>query len=99
MEQDHELAVGTVATVGLKCGKPNCHCVDGPAHVHTQFLFIDEGGRRRCKLVRRADERRLLLAGERYRQFREDLRQLRANDKREKELLMARRDRRALYYE
>lgn len=99
MGRDDELAVGTVSTVSLKCGKPNCHCVDGPGHVHTRFLFIDETGHRRCKLVRRTDEKRVLRAGERYRQFRQDLKRLRTIDSREKEILVALRDRRALRYE
>ncbi len=83
----------------MKCGKKNCHCVDGPGHTHTRFLFTDRKGRRRCKLVRRADEQRMVVAGERYRQFREDVHRLRAIDKREKDILVVLRDRRALHYE
>jgi len=99
MTQEHELAVGTVSQVRRKCGNPNCHCARGAGHHHTQFLFKGEDGRRRCKIVRRADEDRLQKAGERYRQFRDDLKQLRAIDQREKQILMAIRDRRALRYE
>lgn len=94
-----ELAVGTVSVVLRKCGNPRCHCAQGDGHPQTQFLFTDEDGQRRCKLVRRADEPRLQAAGERYRRFRDDLKRLRAIDRREKEILMALRDKRALHYE
>ena len=99
LSQEHERAVGTVSAVRRKCGKSGCHCVDGPGHLQTQCLFNDHKGRRRCKLVRRADEGRLQLAGRRYREFREKLQQLRAIDQREKEILVALRDARALNYE
>jgi hypothetical protein len=97
--RDHELAVGSVSVVARKCGNPTCGCASGLGHPQTLFLFSDEDGRRRCKLVRRADESRLQKAGERYRDFREDLKQLRAIDRREKEILMALRDQRAISYE
>lgn len=96
---DHELAVGSVSVVARKCGNPTCGCASGPGHLQTLFLFVGEDGRRRCKLVRRADESRLHKAGERYRAFREDLKQLRAIDRREKEILLALRDQRAISYE
>lgn len=85
--------------VARKCGHPTCQCARGQGHPQTLFLFKDEHGSRRCKLVRRADEPRLLRAGDRYREFREDLKQLRAIDRREKEILMALRELRALHYE
>jgi len=94
-----ELAVGTVSVVRRKCGNSSCHCAQGEGHLQMLFLFNDEEGRRRCKLVRRADEQRLQAAGVRYRAFREDLKQLRAIDRREKEILMALREVRALHYE
>jgi hypothetical protein len=94
-----ELAVGTVSPVQRKCGNPSCHCAEGPGHPQVLFLFQDEQGERRCKLVRRADEARLLRAGERYRDFRDGLKRLRAIDRREKEILMALRSLRALRYE
>ncbi len=97
---EHELAIGTVSVVNRKCGSPNCHCVEGAGHPQTLFLFKDvEQGRRRCKLVRRADESRMVRAGERYRQFREDLKRLRAIDLEEKRILMALSEIRAVHYE
>ena len=100
LTHEHELAMGTVSVVNRKCGSPNCHCADGAGHPQTLFLFKDrEQGRRRCKLVRRADEARMLRAGERYRQFREDLKRLRAIDLEEKRILMALAEIRAIHYE
>ncbi len=100
LKREHELAIGTVSVVNRKCGKPNCHCVKGYGHPQTLFLFKDEKeGRRRCKLVRRSDEARMLRAGERYRQFRDDIKRLRAIDSEEKQILMALADVRAIRYE
>ena len=98
LTRDHELAVGSVSVMRRKCGNPSCHCAHGVGHLQTLFLFKDNNGQRRCKLVRRADEARLLQAGKRYRKFREDIKQLRAIDRREKEILMALRDLRAIHY-
>ena len=81
LKREHDLAIGTVSVVNRKCGNPTCHCIKGPGHPQTLFLFKDEmEGRRRCKLVRRADESWMLKAGERYREFREDMKALRAID-------------------
>lgn len=95
----HELAVGTVSPVARKCGKPACHCADGSGHPQVQFLFTDDEGRRRCKLVRKADEKWVLQAGDRYKEFRIDLRQLADINSREREILMSLRDLRAIRYE
>jgi len=97
---EEELAIGTVSTLRRKCGNPACHCAEGPGHLQTLFLFKDvKEGRRRCKLVRRADEARMLRAGERYRKFREDMKRLRAMDLQEKRILMALAQERAIRYE
>ena len=100
LKLEGELAIGTVSVVNRKCGNPSCHCAEGPGHPQTLFLFKDEQtGRRRCKLVRRADEARMHRAGERYREFREAMRRLRAIDSQEKRILMALAERRAIHYE
>jgi len=100
LTQDHELALGTVSVVHRRCGNPSCHCARGPGHPQTLFLFTDRKlGRRRCQLVRRADEARLLRAGQRYREFRQDLQRLRAIDQQEKQILMALLEARAIRYE
>lgn len=100
LTRENELAIGTVSVVNRKCGNPKCHCADGPGHPQTLFMFKDEEqGRRRCKLVRREDEAWMLKAGERYREFREDMKQLRAIDLEEKRILMALAEERAIRYE
>lgn len=100
LTKEHKLAIGTVSEVYRKCGNPRCHCANGPGHRQILFLFKDEDDqRRRCKLVRRADEQRLLRAGEVYRQFRADLQRLRAIEKEEIQILMAILIARAIHYE
>ncbi len=99
LKREHKLAIGSVSVVNRKCGNPNCHCAESSGHPQTLFLLKDQKtGRRRCKLVRRADEARMLQAGERYREFREDLKQLRAIDLEEKRILMALAEGRAIRY-
>jgi hypothetical protein len=100
LTREEELAIGSVSVVNRKCGNPNCQCVEGPGHPQTLFLFKDKSeGRRRCKLVRRADETRMLRAGERYREYRQDLQQLRAIDLNEKRILLALAEVRAIHYD
>jgi hypothetical protein len=94
-----ELAVGTVSWVDRKCGRPGCHCAKGPGHRQMHFLFADAAGRRRCKLIRKADQARLEEANERYREFRKDLRELAAIQNRERALLMDLMQKRGLSYE
>ena len=99
LTREQNLAIGTVSVVYRKCGNPNCHCATGSGHPQTLFLFKDQKeSRRRCKLVRRADESWMLQAGERYREFREDLKQLRAIDQEEKRVLVALAEVRAIRY-
>ena len=97
--QTHELAIGTVSIVQRKCGKAGCHCAEGAGHPQMLFLFNDDTRTRRCKLVRREDEKRLLRAARRYREVRAALRQLRAINKREEQILVALVDTRGLKYE
>jgi len=100
LTQEHELAQGSVSEVYRKCGNPRCGCATGPGHRQVLFLFKDEDEqRRRCKLVRRADEKRLLRAGENYRQFRADLQRLRAIEQEEIRIVLAILTARAISYE
>ncbi|MBU1699674.1 MAG: hypothetical protein KJ831_05950 [Candidatus Eisenbacteria bacterium] len=100
LTKEHEIAMGSVSLVYRKCGNPRCHCVQGPAHPHVLFLFTDKKtGQRRCKLIRRADEKRMLQAGKRYKEFRNDMMRLRAIDKQEKQILMALTESRSIHYE
>jgi Family of unknown function (DUF6788) len=100
LTRPHVLAIGTVSLVRRKCGNPTCHCTVGPGHPQTLFLYKDsKETRRRCKLVRREDEAWMTRAGERYREFRRDLKQLRALDHKEKQIFMALAQERAVWYE
>ena len=96
--REEELAVGSVSRVNRRCGNPRCSCSEGEGHPQVIFLFKDEDGHRRCKLVRRVDETMMLAAGERYRQFRDDLKRLRAIENRQREILVALMGRRGLKY-
>lgn len=92
--------MGTVSAMRRKCGNPNCHCAQGLGHPQVLFLFKDkETSRRRCKLVRKADESRMLRAGDLYREFREAIKRLRAIDNQEKQILVALAEGRAVHYE
>jgi hypothetical protein len=94
-----ELAVGSVSVVRRRCGKPNCHCAQGPGHPQTLFLFRGEDGRRKCKLIRKADSERLLQAGQLYRGARQALRKLRTMNQREEKILVALMEARRIRYE
>jgi len=94
-----DVAIGCVSVVQRKCGKPNCHCAQGGGHSQTLFQFQGDDGRRRCKLVRQADADKLLRAGDRYREFRADLRKLRSLNKREEQILVALMEQNAVHYE
>ncbi len=95
-----QLAIGSVSAVRRKCGNPSCHCAREGGHLQTLFLFKDPiDGRRRCKLVRRADESWMMESGRRYRSFRKGLQRLRAIDSEEKRILMAIAKERAVHYE
>lgn len=96
---EQELAVGTVSWVHRTCGKPGCHCARGQGHRQMQFLFKDETGRRRCRLIRKADHVRLTKASARYHAFREGLRELKAIGKEEATILVALKKARQLIYE
>ena len=95
---EKELAVGTVSWVDRSCGKPGCHCARGGGHRQMQFLFKDAKGRRRCRLIRKADHKRLAQASTRYRAFREGLKELKTIEKDESTILVALRRARQLTY-
>jgi hypothetical protein len=98
LTSSYELAVGSVARVRRKCGNPRCGCLGGQGHPQTIFLFQDARGRRRCKLVRRADEAWMHKAGDRYRRWRKALIRLRAIENRQRQILVAEIKKRAIDY-
>lgn len=78
----NEYAIGSVSKVTRKCGKKNCRCATGDGHIQTLFLFKGSNGKRICKLIRREDEDRMLSAGENYRRYKDNERELKdINDK------------------
>lgn len=99
LTSDHELAIGSVARVRRKCGNPRCGCLGGQGHLQTIFLFKDDRGRRRCKLIRRADEARIQKAGDRYRRWRKALTRLRAIENRQRRIFVAEIKKKAIRYE
>jgi len=99
LASSQDLAVGTVARVRRKCGNPRCGCLSGQGHPQTIFLFKDDQGRRRCKLIRRADEVRMHKAGDRYRIWRKALIRLRAIENRQRQILVAEIKKKAIFYE
>jgi len=90
--------IGSVARVRRKCGNPRCGCLSGQGHPRTIFLFKDDQRRRRCKLIRRADEARMHKAGDRYRKWRKALNQLRAIENRQRQIMPAEIKERAIFY-
>ena len=94
-----EVAIGSVSVVARKCGKPNCHCAQGGGHNQTLFLFRGERGKRHCKLIRQADSQRLLSAGDRYREFRAGLKELRTINEGEQQILETLLQQHAVHYE
>ena len=96
--RSRNLAVGTVSRVDRKCGKPGCHCAEGAGHRQMLFLFKDSEGRRRCKLIRKADWERMLRANQRYAAYRTGLKELHAVQIREHEILAALKESLAINY-
>src|SRR5438046_2591514 len=84
---EEEIVLGTVSAVQARCGKPGCRCARGAeGHPQVRLLYAD-GGRRRCKLVRKEDEERIQNAGDRYRRLKAALRDLATLDSKELRLL------------
>jgi hypothetical protein len=97
LESTAPLAVGSVARVHRRCGNPRCGCRDGKGHA--QVLFLSKAGmKRRCQLVRRADEKMMLEASRRYRAWRDAWRKLRAIENRQKEIWLAEMKKRGIQY-
>lgn len=80
------LIVGTVCEVLRRCGTPTCHCAKSPGHRQTLLLY-GEGGRRTSRFIRSQDVAQVRRAWQRYRRFREALRELRTLNTRELQLL------------
>ncbi len=98
LAQGESLIGGNVYDVMRRCGNPSCHCAATPGHRQTLLIYV-EGGRRRCKFVRRADAQWVKQAWQRHRECRRVLRELRALQKRELEIARAQIQWRRVSYE
>lgn len=92
------IVIGNVYDVMRRCGNPSCHCAAKPGHRQTLLIYVEDG-RRRCKFVRKADAAQVKAAWERYRGCKRALREFRALQKRELEVLRAQIQARRLSYE
>lgn len=92
------IVVGNVYDVMRRCGNPSCHCAAKPGHRQTLLIYVEDG-RRRCKFVRRDDAERIKQAWERFRECKRALREFRALQKQELEVLRAQIQARRLSYE
>lgn len=92
------IVVGYVYDVMRRCGNPSCHCAAKPGHRQTLLIYVEDG-RRRCKFVRRDDAARIKQAWERFRECKKALREFRALQKQELEVLRAQIQARRLFYE
>lgn len=92
------LIVGTVCEVLRRCGTPSCHCARTPGHRQTLLLY-GKAGRRTSKFIRQEDVERVRRAWCRYRSSKKALREIRALNNREIELLRAQIQARSMDYE
>ena len=85
-----EMAVGTLRRAPRPCGNPRCgKCEKGPSHEQVVLYYSNEKGKRTSRFVRRSEEERFERAADSYREFRENLRDLKHLDSEEIELLGA----------
>jgi hypothetical protein len=96
--QGRPIIVGNVYDVMRRCGNPSCHCAAKPGHRQTLLIYVDDG-RRRCKFVRQADVQWVKRAWDGYRKCKKALREFRALQKRELEMLRAQIKARSVDYE
>lgn len=97
LTQGEPIVIGNVYDVMRRCGNSSCHCAVKPAHRQTLLIYV-EGGKRRCKFVRKADADRIKTAWERYRGCKKALREFRALQKRELEVLRGQIEARRIFY-
>jgi hypothetical protein len=75
LAQTDVLIIGSLSDVERRCGKPSCHCAEGPGHPQAILMSVEDG-RRRCQLIRQADRAEVREAVQTYRAFRAGLRAL-----------------------
>jgi hypothetical protein len=92
------VVIGNVYDVMRRCGNPSCHCAAKPGHPQTLLIYVEDG-RRRCKFVRKDDAAQIKDAWKRYRECKTALREFRALQMRELQVLRAQIEARRLSYE
>lgn len=92
---DDPLLVGSVYDTLRRCGNPTCRCAQRPTHRQTLLIFT-KAGRRRCRFVRQADAALLREAAQRYRVWRQALREFQTLQNRERALLKVQIRKRAM---
>ncbi|MBI2930503.1 MAG: hypothetical protein HYY16_02535 [Planctomycetes bacterium] len=92
---DEPLLIGSVYDTLRRCGNPTCRCAGRPTHRQTLLIFT-KAGRRYCRFVRQADAPLLREAAERYRLWRQALREFLTLQNRERELLKVQIRKRAM---
>lgn len=98
LTQGEPIVIGNVYDVMRRCGNPSCHCAVKPGHRQTLLIYVEDG-KRRCKFVRKADADKIKGAWDRYRECKKALREFRALQKRELEVLREQIQARRLFYE
>lgn len=95
-----EMAVGTLRRAPRPCGNVRCgKCAEGPSHEQVVLYYTNEKGKRTSRFVRRSEEARFEEAHDRYREFRDALRELKHLDLEEMDLLGALKQSRSLIRE
>jgi hypothetical protein len=92
---DEPLLIGSVYDTLRRCGNPTCRCADRPTHRQTLLIFT-KAGRRCCRFVRQAEAQSLRQAAERYRLWRQALREFLTLQNRERALLKVQIRKRAM---
>ena len=87
--------VGTVYDTLRRCGNPTCRCSKEPTHRQTLLVFT-RSGRRYCRFVRSEDAVEFKAAAERYRRWRQALKEFTAIQKQERTLLKGQIRKRAI---
>lgn len=92
---DEPLLIGSVYDTLRRCGNLTCRCADRPTHRQTLLIFT-KAGRRCCRFVRQAEAESLRQAAERYRLWRQALREFLTLQNRERALLKVQIRKRAM---
>ena len=80
------LVEGSFRELLIRCGRPNCHCQNQPAHLVSRLSHWEQG-KLKNKVVRVADRQRIKSLSDNYKEHRQALSQLLKVNKKEYQLL------------